>query len=71
MHRWCVAFEEIDSYGNQGIGTDVISASSVDSALKQINQDLEATFAANKDQITCWRVIGINIVPDLQLEVKP
>ena len=62
--RWCVTFEEIDIYGNQGIGTEVISATDIDSALKIITQDLEATFAVNKDQITSWRVIGIQLMPD-------
>ena len=63
MTRWCVTYELYDVYGNQGIGNDVFSASSIDEALTIINNDLEETAVANPDEITSWRVIGINIMP--------
>ena len=66
MLRWCVTHEMYDNYGNQGIGTDVINANTIDEALKDVNDDLTALFKANMDQITCWRVIGINIMPEFK-----
>ena len=66
MTRWNVVFEEYDNFGNQGIGTEIIDANNIDEALNDINELLIATYKANTDRIACWRVIGINIMPEFK-----
>lgn len=62
--RWCVTFEEIDTYGNQGIGADVVSAKDITDALRIMTEDLESVFEHNKDQIASWRIVGIQMMPE-------
>ena len=65
-HRLCVVFEEYDCYGNQGIGTDVVSARDIGDAYDVVLSYLAETIAMNPDEITDCRVIGITLLPDLK-----
>lgn len=68
-HRWLVVFEEYDCYGNQGIGTDVVSAPDITGAYAIVNSELRDVLEKNADQIALQRIISITMMPDLQKEV--
>lgn len=68
MSRWCVVFEERDDFGNQGIGTDIITAPDLIGAYKKVDKELQ-DLLKNSVPIVSARIIGVNIMPDIQKEV--